>query len=81
MTPEEHAENFSRRAFVGMQTGLESGKNVEMYKLAARCIRACIEAAKEENWFKKTTFDPSTDDFDFENGWEFFQRALTGERT
>lgn len=66
--------------------------NADNSALAARCIRACIEAAKEENWSRvyNTDLDGPASAFDLiteydaegneNSGASFFQRALTGEQ-
>ena len=43
------------------------------YALAARAIRACIEAAKEESWYK---FEHLPSEIGDETGANHFQRAL-----
>ena len=87
MTPIEIADKMESYAikFAGKY------KEAEEAALAARCIHACIEAAKEENWAKfkyggNALFEASCakeflPELKEENGFDFFNRALMGEES
>jgi len=105
MTPIEIAETFeaSAKEHLDRADTIRNAKSPgewpyratgEAHALAARCIRACIEGAKEENWNPfinhdsgmvsrfKTIFKLQGQPFEPDapyDGPEFFRRALGGE--
>ena len=94
MTPIERAEKIAFEYDALSRDNIVAGLQDAATKaaFAARCIRAVIEASKEENWSESIeyvselhgiTYHKEKDRFregEQENGFEFFLTALTGEQ-